>query len=368
MRWIREDTVFPFFTRGDPGSVGHPILEIHRAIDRVIERKRDDPGGRHSIRLAVYDIDNEDLSRHLVHAAKCGVEVECLADWSQVSPLNPSENIARLRRAGIPVLGVVRNSPASTGQDMASMHTKFILFDDDTVHSGSYNLHFHLWGGNWENGLTYRSTDASLFFQSIYDDMRYGRKTAIDVDPAKPSNIYYSFGEYRCRGRSFRAQDALLTEISRARESIIVCMFDISDIHGTILGEDQETGVIDALIRARDRGVGVRIMLNGMNAHSGPVPAPWDKDFRRPLKNAVARLKDAWMEVFSIYYPDSIYSPVHHKFAVIDGRTVVAGSYNWYEPSLRSDEIMTITRDEETAAAFTEEADLLLRRFRVARE
>ncbi|OPY58162.1 MAG: hypothetical protein A4E57_04886 [Syntrophorhabdaceae bacterium PtaU1.Bin034] len=126
--------------------------------------------------------------------------------------------------------------------------------------------------------------------------------------------------------------------------------------------------VIEALIRARNRGVRVRIIVNGMMAHGGPLPEPWDKDFQRPLKEPLRCLKDAWMEVFSVYYWESIYSPLHHKFAVIDGDAVITGSYNWYEPSLYSDEILTVTRDERIAGAFLHEAELILERFRIERE
>jgi phosphatidylserine/phosphatidylglycerophosphate/cardiolipin synthase-like enzyme len=77
------------------------------------------------------------------------------------------------------------------------------------------------------------------------------------------------------------------------------------------------------------------------------------------------RLREAWIEVYHVYYWESIYSPLHHKFAVFDGRTVITGSYNWYGPSLYSDEILTVARDDRIAAAFLEEAELMLRSFRI---
>jgi phosphatidylserine/phosphatidylglycerophosphate/cardiolipin synthase-like enzyme len=75
-----------------------------------------------------------------------------------------------------------------------------------------------------------------------------------------------------------------------------------------------------------------------MIAHRGPLPEPWDLDLRRPLKEPLQRLKDAWMEIIFIYYRESIYSPLHHKCAVFGGHTVITGSYNWYEASVHSDE------------------------------
>jgi phosphatidylserine/phosphatidylglycerophosphate/cardiolipin synthase-like enzyme len=357
----------PLFTRGDTGRPDHPVREIHRAIDRVIARSREEPWRTHSIRLAMFDFDNEHVASHLIHAKEKGIEVECIGDWAQVSSMNASEHLGRLRRAGIRVFGIARNDPCRRHEDLSSMHTKFILFDDDAVHSGSYNLHFHLWGGNWESGMAYRSREAALLYRAVYQALRWGQRVRLRVDPLNPCNLYYSFGTYETDRGHYRAQDAIATEIARARASIVVCMFDLSPLAGKALGDDRETDVIEALIRARDRGVRVRVILNGMAAHSGPLPEPWDKDRRRPLKEAAQRLRDAWIEVSRVYYWESIYSPLHHKFAVFDGTTVIAGSYNWYRPSLSSDEVLSVTRDERIAGAFLEEAELMLRSFRIER-
>ena len=184
----------------------------------------------------MFDFDNEHVTRHLVYAKENGVEVECIGDWAQVSPMNASENIARLRRAGIRVYGIVRNDPSRMREDISSMHTKFILFDDDVVHSASYNLHFHLWGGNWENSLVYRSRDAAMLYKSIYGALRSGQRVGLRVDPSARHNLYYSFGTYCAGGASLRPQDAIITEIARAVDSIVVCMFDLSPIRGIAFG------------------------------------------------------------------------------------------------------------------------------------
>jgi phosphatidylserine/phosphatidylglycerophosphate/cardiolipin synthase-like enzyme len=334
----------------------------------VIERKLEDPDSAHTIRLAMFDFDNRDVATHLAYAKGKGVDVECLGEWTQVSSLNASENIALLRRASIPVYGIVRNDPGRLGQDIASMHTKFILFDDDVVHSASYNLHFHLWGGNWENSVACRSRDVSLLYRAIYGAIRHGNSLSLTVDPSNRYNLYYSFGSHEGPDGPVRPQDAIVTEIARARHSIVICMFELARLKGIPAGSGRELDAVEALIQARDRGVRVQIIVNGMMSHGGPQPAAWDKGFKRPLKEPMQRLKDAWMEVFHVYYWESIYSPLHHKFAVFDASTVITGSYNWYEPSIYSDEVLTVTRDEAMAEAFLEEAELMLRSFRIERE
>jgi hypothetical protein len=245
----------PFFTRGDTGRRDHPVHEIHRAIDRVIERARRDPGQGHSIRLAMYDFDNDHVTRHLAYAKENGVEVECIGDWAQVSSMNASEHIARLRRAGIRVYGMVRNDPLRRGEDIASMHTKFILFDDEVVHSASYNLHFSPLGRQLgeRRALLLAGCEPALRGDLRCDQERSARETRRGA--ASTPQLYYSFGRYRAGQAVFRPQDAIVTEIVNARESIVVCMFDLSFLRGLPLG-GRETDVISALIAARDRGVG----------------------------------------------------------------------------------------------------------------
>ncbi|MDA8215709.1 MAG: phosphatidylserine/phosphatidylglycerophosphate/cardiolipin synthase family protein [Nitrospiraceae bacterium] len=359
----------PFFTRGNTWDPGHPIHEIHRHIDWVIERKRNDPKGRHFIQIAVFDFDNYHVAEHLIYAKKNGVEVECIGDWASVSSMNCTENIAKMRHAGIPVYGVVHNTPCNLSEGISSMHTKFIIFDGEMVHSSSYNLHFHLWGGNWENGLVYYSRDFALLYSNIYHAIRGGVIQRLHVNPQERYNLYYSFGSYYTPHRDYyRPQDAIITEIENAGHSIIVVMFDMDYLTGISYHNGHETDVVTALINARNRGVRVRIILNGMLAHTQPLPEPWDKDFRRTLKDSVKRLKDAWMECVLVYYRESIYSPLHHKFAVFDGYTVITESFNWYESSIYSDEVLSVIRDERVAMEFINEADRLCQSFRLGWE
>ena len=106
------------------------------------------------------------------------------------------------------------------------------------------------------------------------------------------------------------------------------------------------------------------MILNGMITHAGPPPEHWDIEHKRPLKDPVQKLKDAGIEVVFVYYWESVYSPLHHKFAVFDDHTVITESYNWYTASLYSDEVISVIRDSRIAHDFKNEADLLCQTFR----
>lgn len=73
------------------------------------------------------------------------------------------------------------------------------------------------------------------------------------------------------------------------------------------------------------------------------------------------------MEVFPVYFWESIRSPLHHKFVVFDEVAVIAGSYNCWKVSPLSDEVLSVSRDPRLARAPLEEAELMVRSFRVRR-
>ena len=364
-----ELPIYSIFTRGNVHSPFHPIHEIHKSIDWVIGRKLRDYDGLHYIRMAVFDFDNEHVADHLIYAKDNGVDVECIADWASVSSLSCTESIARMRRAGISIYGVVRNTPCEPSEGIASMHTKIIVFDDEIVHSSSYNFHFHLWGGNWENALVYHSKDFALLYLNVYHAIRGGVIQPLGVNPDWNYNMFYSFGSYYTSWRDYyRPQDAIVTEINNASHTILAVMFDIGEFSGASSTDDFETSCISALINAKQRGVYVKLLINGMIAHTGPLPQEWDKDAPRPLKEPIKWLIDAGIDIDFIYYWESIYSPLHHKYAVFDSHTIITGSFNWYAASLYSDEVISIIRDKRIAEEFLAEADLISKTFRIGKE
>jgi len=114
---------------------------------------------------------------------------------------------------------------------------------------------------------------------------RYG------VDPFAPFNLLYTFSRSAVlNGRYYRPHQAILGEISRARHSIHLCLFLINELRG-----EHGDSVIDALIQARNRGVYVRVILNGHLAWEGD-PAKersMHEELQRNLLPAVRRLRDA---------------------------------------------------------------------------
>jgi phosphatidylserine/phosphatidylglycerophosphate/cardiolipin synthase-like enzyme len=124
------------------------------------------------------------------------------------------------------------------------------------------------------------------------------------------------------------------------------------------------------LIQARNRGVYVRAIFNGHLAWQGDIrqPRSMDDEFRRPLLPALQRLKDNGIPlilVYGIHEHPIPYSPIHSKQCVIDGHTVIDGSFNWYNTSVHSHDLILVVRDHDVARHYLHEAQQILDTFRV---
>lgn len=94
----------------------------------------------------------------------------------------------------------------------------------------------------------------------------------------------------------------------------------------------------DALIDAHERGVRVRVKMDRRNA---------------------AHERSAWRELKAAGITVQFHTAegsLHHKYCVIDGRTVLTGSYNWLDSAeLRNHENLLVLEDAATARAFHED-------------
>ncbi|MCK5120539.1 MAG: phosphatidylserine/phosphatidylglycerophosphate/cardiolipin synthase family protein, partial [Methylococcales bacterium] len=128
---------------------------------------------------------------------------------------------------------------------------------------------------------------------------------------------------------------------------------------GELLG-DHHDSVITALINAKNRGVNVHILLNGHIARQGNVGVKrsMDEELNQPLLPAVDQLRFAGVTVGLVYGQDDHdvpYSPIHSKYCIIDDYIVIDGSFNWYNTSVFSHDIVVIAANHEVAKPYLHE-------------
>lgn len=354
----------PKFTKGQPFHPYHPKRFIHDHIDQVIRCKQDNPDRFCTIKVSVDCIDDTDFARHLVHASHQGVWVQCIVDWRKMTLTN-SANYALLKRAGIELLGVFCTPKHHLIEVDPDMHTKFIIFNDEDCILGSFNITFDRWWANWESGMSFHSKGICRLLDNVFQSERGGVNQKYVIDPLSHFNLLYTFGRHTLAdGKYYRPHQAILAEINRARHSIKLTLFLIGELHG-----EYGDSVVDALKHAKQRGLDVRILLNGHLARAGRVgiERTMDEELGRELLPAVQRLKSAGIPVGLVYgQTDSPvpYSPIHSKYCIIDETTVIDGSFNWYNTSAFSHDLTVVVRNRDVAQAYAHEFEQIQRLFR----
>lgn len=364
-RHFESLNLIPKFTKGQHNHPYHPKRFIHDHIDKVIHSKRQNPERLCTIKVSVDCIDDHDFINHLIHASQQKVLVQCIVDWRKMTLTN-SQNYAKLKRSGIELIGVFCTPKHHLIEVDPDMHTKFVIFNDEDAILGSFNITFDRWWANWESGMTFHSRGICRLLDNIFQSQRGGVIQRYGIDPLSHFNLLYTFGRhYMLNGKPYRPHHAILAEIHRARHSIKLSLFLIGDLRG-----DHHDSVVDALIEARNRGVDVHILFNGHLARQGRVgiERSMHDELNRPLLPAVQRLKSAGIRVGLLYgqhdHPVP-YSPIHSKYCIIDETIVIEGSFNWYNTSVFSHDLIVVANNRDVAQPYLYEFDQMQRLFRI---
>jgi len=144
--------------------------------------------------------------------------------------------------------------------------------------------------------------------------------------------------------------ETALNEINQAKFSILCVMYLISSSPDQ--PESQPNQLLNALIKAKDRGVAVKVILDqniNFESESSEEAVAHNKNqeaFELLRKNNV-----------SVFF-DTSDTYTHSKVIVIDGETVIVGSTNWSKSALtRNNETNVLIRSKEFAAQVKADLD-----------
>ena len=128
----------------------------------------------------------------------------------------------------------------------------------------------------------------------------------------------------------------LLRRIDAASKTLDVCVFTITC-----------NEIADAVVRAHERGVKVRVISDDEQANSTGSDLRAIADTGIPVRT------------------DAASTHMHHKFAIVDGATLINGSFNWTRQAvLGNQENVVIARDAKLAGVFAKEFDSMWGKFR----
>jgi phosphatidylserine/phosphatidylglycerophosphate/cardiolipin synthase-like enzyme len=142
-------------------------------------------------------------------------------------------------------------------------------------------------------------------------------------DEAAESRAFFS-SQHHCQREIVRLLDA-------SQKRVEICVFAISD--------DE---IRDAILRAHERGVNIRIITDDQKSKDKGADAPTFKKAKIPVRF------------------DSQEQHMHHKFAIFDDTTLLTGSHNWtWSAAKDNEENFLVTEDRDLVNAYRSQFDRL---------
>lgn len=130
-------------------------------------------------------------------------------------------------------------------------------------------------------------------------------------------------------------EDAIIQQIKAAVDSVKICVFTIS-----------ENDISNEIIRCFNSGKHLKVIT--------------DNDKLNDLGSDVRAIASAGVPVKI----DQSKSHMHHKFCIVDNKTLLTGSYNWTRSAAHyNQENLLITQEQEMVQAYLKEFDKLWSRY-----
>lgn len=264
--------------------------------------------------VVVYEFNWEPLAEAMMRAAERGVKVRLVTDTDTVT--EDKDLMAELKKANIPIVDDQRS---------AIMHDKFVIIDSAVLWTGSMNFTINDGYKNNNNFIEIQSTRLVENYQAKFDQMfedkifgetLYAPNPVVTISGTE-IETYFS--------PDAGVADAILEELRAAQTSIYFLAFSFTrDDMSSVLIEKQRAGLtVQGVFEKRQIGAG--------------ADAAWNA------------LTQAGVDVRQDGNPRTM----HHKVFIIDGQTVVMGSYNFSKNAEESnDENILIIHNAAIAQAY----------------
>ena len=283
---------------------------------------------RRTLDVADYDFDLANVADAMVRAKQRGVRVRMVTDTDTLANTKDERiqsAFRRLREAGIPVVDDRRP---------AIMHNKLTVVDGEYVSTGSWN---------YTDGDTYRqnnwmgvfrSPELAANYTAEFEQMFAGRFGPAKAKTLPHPEVIVDGARIRtCFSPKGGCADLIVDTIGReASQSLYFMAFSFT-----------HDGIGKAVVDKQKAGVSVVGVFESTGSQT-----PFSE---------YGTMKSAGLEV----YTDGNPWAMHHKVIIVDGRLVIAGSFNFSANADKdNDENLLIIEDGDIASAFKAEFDRVL--------
>ena len=220
-------------------------------------------------------------------------------------------------------VNLIANSKSDSGlkDSNATMHNKFYIFDNKAVITGSANLsHTDMSGFNSNNIIVINSPDVAKIYKTEFEQMFNGNFHSAKIptvnNKANNMQIYFS-------PQDKTISNAVLPIIENAKDYIYIPIFVIT-----------ENRVVEALIKAKQRGVDVRLISDALNASS------------KYSKIKVLRANGVPVKI------ENYAGKMHSKTMIADDKYSIIGSMNFSKSGETKNDENTIVLENAEAAKY----------------
>lgn len=315
----------------EPG-IGGNWYQIYFTTPKYPDKSADHKGGlpdhltafintaNASVDMAIYQLDLDNVIQALIAAKKRGATVRIVTDINIFN--DPKENppLKQLEKAGIPIVA---------GNPNAIMHDKFVVVDKSQVWLGSWNFTENDSYRYNNNGITISSAELArnytITFEKMFNDKLFGPKrkpggttSRLTIGGAPVENYF---------APEDKVADKIIARLKQAKTAIDLMAFSFTD-----------DNIGQAILDRAKAGVVVRGVFE--NTGSETVFSEYGK------------MKQAGLDVLQDGNPYLM----HHKVFIVDGKTVILGSFNFSQNAeTENDENLIIVDDVLLAQTFQAE-------------
>ena len=203
----------------------------------------------------------------------------------------------------------------------ATMHNKFYIFDNKAVITGSANLsHTDMSGFNSNNIIVINSPDVAKIYKTEFEQMFNGNFHSAKIPTAnnKANNMQIYFSP-----QDKSISNAVLPIIENAKSYIYIPIFVIT-----------ENRVVEALIKAKQRGVDIRLISDALNASN------------KYSKIKVLRANGIPVKI------ENYAGKMHSKTMIVDDKYSIIGSMNFSKSGETKNDENTIVLENAEAAKY----------------
>ncbi len=308
-----------YFTNPNPpDNLGH-------GIDQTVVSLLD--GASQTIDVASFDFNLPSIVNALAAASQRGVTVRVVYDGAngnleldnQATNDHPFNSIQTLKAADIALV--------DGGRSSGLMHDKMIIVDSKVLVMGSWNLAYNDTYRNNNNVLVISAYSLIVNYQAKFDEMfynkRFGSKARVKVPNPRPTIDGIKVENYFAPEDG--VMDKLVALVQNARQSVHLMAYSFTS-----------PDLLTAMAERAKAGVDVQGVMETRNAS-----------------------QDSPIEPFCASFPilaDGNPYMMHHKVIIIDGDTVITGSFNFTKSADSiNDENVLVIHSPAAAAVFEQE-------------